>query len=74
MTVATRRRLPATLPPRPPVRAPWPMPLDPDDVTVSLVWLWLADAGELGKPMARRPGGARLGERDCQGAKIGERV
>jgi hypothetical protein len=27
----------------------------------TLVWQWLADAGELGRPRARRPGGARMG-------------
>ncbi len=74
MSVSTRRRLPATPPPpRPPARAAWPVVLDPDEVTIArtalelglpelLVAQWLRGGGELGRPMARRPAGARIGE------------
>ena len=73
MSSSTYRRLPLTAPAPPPLRRPPPPPIDPDELVIartaaavglpeSLVAGWLWRGGELGKPMTRRPGGARIGE------------
>ena len=73
MSASTYRRLPPPAPVPPPVQHPPAPPVDPDDQVIartalelglpeSLVAGWLWRGGELGKPMTRRPGGARIGE------------